>query len=387
MPTQRELRVSAEVRRCHRLLLVTAAWVSIGGQHAISGSSACLALWLIRHRELRRVRRLRLMMLSRTFSLQEMSAYDVVSQMRFCKRDITYLSSHIPWMEVTTLGQVRTARRRYVSSKEEALCILLSRLAMPTRVEDLEQRFFRSKAAINEIFYEALECFLRWASPLVSEFQNNFLRSRSHLYARKIAEKSRNATQHCIGFIDGTLIEIARPPGLMQRATYSGHKRRPGLKWQAVTTPDGIVFHCFGPFEGRRHDMHLYAQSGIDDVLSQELQIDGVQHYLYGDSGYALRPYLITPFEGAVLTVDESLFNKRMSKVRVSVEWAFKDIKKYFAHVAVPRKMVLSRTPVGSWYLASCLLWNFRCCLEGSPTSTYFDCTAPTLTQYLALLE
>jgi hypothetical protein len=90
---------------------------------------------------------------------------------------------------------------------------------MPARVEDLEQRFFRSKAAITEIFYETLECFLRWASPLVSEFQSDFLLSRAHLYAEKVAEKSRNATQHCVGFIEGTLIEFARQPGLIQRAT------------------------------------------------------------------------------------------------------------------------------------------------------------------------
>jgi DDE superfamily endonuclease len=35
----------------------------------------------------------------------------------------------------------------------------------------------------------------------------------------------------------------------------------------------------------------------------------------------------MTPFEGSNLTVNESLFNKRMSKARLSVEWAFKDVK------------------------------------------------------------
>jgi DDE superfamily endonuclease len=135
---------------------------------------------------------------------------------------------------------------------------------------------------------------------------------------------------------------------------------------------------CFGPFEGRRHDMHLYAESDLDDILGEGLLINGTQYHLYGDSWYALRPSLITPFEIASLTTDEALFHKRMSKVRVSVEWAFKDMKKYFSHIAVPRKMVLSRTPAGAWYLASCLLWNFRCCLEGSPTSMFFYCTPPS---------
>jgi DDE superfamily endonuclease len=233
------------------------------------------------------VRSLRVKMLSRTFNLAHMSSYAVVSQMRFSKRDISTLASRMPWREITALGQVRTARRRYAASPEEAIAILLSRLSMPCRVEDLEQRFYRSKAAINEIFYETLECFIKWASPLVSAFQGDYLQSRAQMYARKIAAKSRNATQKCVGFIDGTLVEIARLSGLMQRATYSGHKRKPVLKWQVVTTPDGMLFHVFGPFEGRRHDMHLYAESGLDDVLAERLLIEGAQYHLYGDSGYS----------------------------------------------------------------------------------------------------
>jgi hypothetical protein len=118
-------------------------------------------------------------------------------------RDIALL---IPWRETTILGQVRTARRRYCASKEEALCVLLARLAMPSRVEDLEKRFFRSKAAITEIFYEALECFLLWAGPLVSTFQTDFIQTRAEYYSSKISKKYANATQHRAGFIDGTLI-------------------------------------------------------------------------------------------------------------------------------------------------------------------------------------
>jgi predicted transcriptional regulator len=77
-----------------------------------------------------------------------MSPYDVVSQMRFSKRDITTLASRMQWRETTALVQVRTARRRYFASPEEAMAILLSRLSMPSRVEDLEQRFHRSKGQL-----------------------------------------------------------------------------------------------------------------------------------------------------------------------------------------------------------------------------------------------
>jgi DDE superfamily endonuclease len=140
----------------------------------------------------------------------------------------------------------------------------------------ISRSVFSSKAAITEIFYEALECFLLWAGPLVSTFQTDFLGTRAEYYSSKISEKSENATQHCAGFIDGTLIEIARPRGMLQRATYSGHKRRPGLKRQVIKTPYGMLFHIFGPYKGHRHDLNLYAESDLDEILSKNILIDGV---------------------------------------------------------------------------------------------------------------
>jgi hypothetical protein len=157
MPTQMESCVSANERRCRRLLLAAAVLVGLGVEQHTICSSACLVLWLRLRRELRKVRSLRLRMLSRTFSLAHMSACDVVSQMRFSKRDLTTPESRMHCRETTALGQVRTARRRYVASPEEAMAILLSRLSMPSRVENLEQRLYRSKRVINEIFNETLE--------------------------------------------------------------------------------------------------------------------------------------------------------------------------------------------------------------------------------------
>jgi hypothetical protein len=108
--------------------------------------------------------------------------YDVVSSMRFSKRDVRAISALISWRETTRLGQVRTASRCYCASKEEALSVRLTRLAMPSRVEDLERIFFRCKTAIAEIFYEGLECFLAWTGPLVTTLQADFLQSRARHY-------------------------------------------------------------------------------------------------------------------------------------------------------------------------------------------------------------
>jgi hypothetical protein len=60
------------------------------------------------------------------------------------------------------------------------------------------------------------------------------------------------------------------------RERHIADTRRPRLKWQVITTPVGLFFRIFGPFEGRRHDRHMYAESGLDEIPSEELLIDGV---------------------------------------------------------------------------------------------------------------
>jgi len=84
----------------------------------------------------------------------------------------------------------------------------------------------------------------------------------------------------CVGFIDGTTIFVARPGGGYQRACYSGHKRKHSIKFQSVLTPDGLLFKFSGPWERRRHDMTLFHESGLDDILPNALIINGEQHHL-----------------------------------------------------------------------------------------------------------
>lgn len=76
--------------------------------------------------------------------------------------------------------------------------------------------------------------------------------------------------------------------GTLQRARYSGHKRFHCLVYQTVTTPDGLVLPMYGPEVGRRHDMILYREIGIDTQLLQSLLIDGKQYCIYGDAEYVL---------------------------------------------------------------------------------------------------
>ena len=92
------------------------------------------------------------------------------------------------------------------------------------------------------------------------------------------------------------------------------------------------MLHLYGLVEGRRHDIKMYRESGLYDHLSTILLKDGEQYYIYGDLAHPLRAYLQSGFHRGNVNDATQQFNAAMSAVRISVEWAFKDVKKYFAH-------------------------------------------------------
>ena len=200
----------------------------------------------------------------------------------------------------------------------------------------------------------------------------SFLRSRAEMYAEVIAEKSE-ALGNCIGFIDATVVGITRPgEDDMQREVYNGHKRKHALKYGEVTTPDGLIANFFGPVVGRRHACWMFAQSSLDEFLGTELSIGDKQYVIYGDSGYNHRSYLEVPFDGANLSPGQIQFNRAISGVRITVEWAFKEVKMYSTIVDFKRKLRLRESPISSLYVGAVLLANYRNCFYPNETSQFF---------------
>ena len=74
-----------------------------------------------------------------------------------------------------------------------------------------------------------------------------------------------------------------------QGSVYSRHKRMHYLSYQAVTTPDGLLFHKYGPIEGRKPDAYLICASSSDDLLSVHLMVDSIQYFIYGYQAHVRR--------------------------------------------------------------------------------------------------
>jgi DDE superfamily endonuclease len=170
----------------------------------------------------------------------------------------------------------KNCRKRYRTDPVEATAICLRILGSPSRWVDLRLEFGKHIAALTEIFYHTLKLFYSTFGTKLETWPDRLVASRAAYYSQCVSEKG-SVMPNVLGSIDGTAIEISRPSGFSQRATYSGHKSRNCIKFQAISAPDGLILHRFGPMEGRRHDMTLYQASQIDGVLQHSLLIIEIQ--------------------------------------------------------------------------------------------------------------
>jgi nuclease HARBI1 len=84
------------------------------------------------------------------------------------------------------------------------------------------------------------------------------------------------------------------------------------------------------------------------------------------------------------------MWNTKMSKVRESVEWLFKEVIMKWSFLDFRSSMKIFQLPVAKYFTVAAFLTNLHCCIHGSETEAYFNCTNPedgqlTLQQYLAL--
>ena len=312
------------------------------------------------------------------FDLDTESEGSCISMFRFTKEEIRRLC-------VLLQFPGPTMSKYHVSwTTEEGLCIVLRRLAYPCRLDDLVPIFGRWKQDLSIIINSVCTHICSTWSRLLTDFSHAAWYTPERLQAYSDAVSRRCPLSNCWGFIDGTVRAIFRP-SVAQKPFYNGHKRYHGLNYQTIATPDGLIAHMYGPVEGCRHDSGMLRESGLCTQLEQlPLAPDGGIYCIYGDPAYPLRPQLLAPFKGANLTEEQQEFNKQMSAVRVSVEWAYAKVVQLFAFVDFKKNLKLLLQPIATYYYVAVLLTNCHTCLRGNETSKLFGVNPPTLEEYLA---
>ena len=378
---------NARQERAKPLQLLSGPPRTSAGANAVAASPAHLGCAIAHHMRMNVAITLALCRSNRlstaqfSFNFNVFSDAECLSLFRFAKRDISRVTIALAWPE----NQNHTKKNRYAVTPLLTTCIVLRRLSSPSRWTDMEIMFGKYAAQLSEIFWESLEHFMKRRECLLSSVSliGHYMSARARIYANAIREKG-GALRNCVGFIDGTVIGIARPgDSTAQSVAYNGHKRKHAIKFQAITAPDGMIVHAFGPLEGRMHDWTLYVKSELDEMLPYVLNYGNEKFCLFGDSGYNERWYLIVPFSGTSMNPPQQLFNKSMSSVRITIEWIFKEIKLYYSTVDFKRKLRLGESSVGMLYKAAMLVTNIRNAIYPNQVAQFFQCEPLSLEEYL----
>jgi hypothetical protein len=314
--------------------------------------------------------------------IDSLTTHDSIVHYRFTPSHIRLLLHLLDIPAVIVCGH---QGHGHLCGGEEGLLLLLRRLTYPCRWSELVLEFGLHIEVMSELFGFMVNHVVGRFGHLLDNLA--LWEPQLPAFAALIANKGAPASLRVFGFIDGTLRGICRP-SRGQRAQYSGHKRRHGLKFQIVSLPNGLIAHLHGPQDGRRHDITLLRESNVLDQLNALQAITqlrfGEQFTIYGDSAYPINNCVITGFRGADLNEEEHDFNKTMSTVRESVEWAFGKVATYFAYVDFAKNQKALLQPVALYYRAAALLTNCHTCLYGSVTTCYFDAYPPSLEKYLS---
>ena len=309
------------------------------------------------------------------FDLDEFCDDECQSDFRFLKNDVYLLC------EALRIPEKLSCYNRISVGGIEALCIFLKRFAYPCRYTDMIYRFGRPAPQLCMISNLVMDHIYNNFRHLLDSFNQAWLAPQQLQYFADAIHAKGAPLQNYWGFIDGTVRPICRPQQ-NQRILYNGHKRVHALKFQSVVTPNGLIANLSGPYEGKRHDSGMLAESS----LLQKLQLHsfnpaGNPLCIYRDPAYPLRVHLQAPFRGQ-LNQNQQDYNKAMSQVRTSVEWVFGDILNYFSFLDFKKDLKIGLSAIGKMYITCASIRNAHTCFYGCTTSKYFQIDPPDVFQY-----
>lgn len=248
------------------------------------------------------------------------------------------------------------SENRYKVYEKVGLLIVLNLLSFPKRLRDTAKLFKRSISYIYTFFNIVLVFIYNKYKHLLNWDCRRITFEKCKYFSHKIYKKTQIDLPF-VGFIEGAVRPCFRPIE-NQNVVYNGYKCTHALKYQGVVMVDGICVHLSGPYAGVRHDSGMYDDSNLYSVLVNNLNFEGNQFLLYGDSGYSLSEVIKIPHPSTTTNPLELETNLKMKSVRISVEWYFGKIVSLFAYIDFKINQKLLLNTVGIQYPVSVILTN-----------------------------
>lgn len=283
---------------------------------------------------------------------------------------------------------------------EHAFCILLYRIAYPSRLFELQEIFGRDYSQISRIFKWSIdfmhlkhknkvECNLSWYTERFDMYHQSII--------KKVLESPRNPNRGFIpqevsnifAFLDGTGLEIARPGNGAQNPFWNGYMHGHYLIFQGISFPDGMVV-IEGAFPGYQPDTMIWRDSEmreeLENIMADRAAEGRARYKIYADKIYSNSVLITAAYSRRHhrhgLQDWQIRLNRLMSDIRVGVEWSFGKIIARNKYVSYGQSMKIQGSPVSKYYHIAVLLANAHTCMFGCQQTSYFGVSPPDVNEY-----
>jgi hypothetical protein len=318
--------------------------------------------------------------LSIPFSLDD---YDDTRAHEFMRFTVSEIWEFLPYLRLDKCPYCQ----RLNPDPELAIGFVLWRLAWPHRYKDIGDRFGRSNSWMLIVYNDVLVYLAKRFQSLLYWDTRRITMANIRRWEAAVLQKNKI---HAIwGFVDGTIRPICRPSTIDQRFWYTGYKKLHGIKFQAISTPDGLISSLDGAYLASLGDWALWHDSEVEYRLRS--LFEGITDHeiplIYGDPAYT-RAYGVigayTRKPHCQLTDDQNSFNYRMSTARITIEQLFGHNLRLWGQNSFKNAQHIGNSLVAPPYIVGVLLTNIQACLRGgNQVSAYFDCLPPSLEEYL----
>ncbi|KZZ97858.1 Transposase, IS4-like protein [Ascosphaera apis ARSEF 7405] len=241
---------------------------------------------------------------------------------------------------------------------EKQVAAALFVLGAPSSFDSHRSALGISKGALHAYLWRTILLLCQLASEYI-QWPTEQQRDQWQAYG----SSRRLPFKDCIGFIDGSEIQLRTKPEVPNYQRYFSKKKRYGFNLQAVSSFNKRFIYVNAQSLASCHDSTAYK----DSVLYERRQsLFRPGEYLLGDKAYELDPYMITPFKAPQVRGErERAFNIAHATERVGIEHTFGVLKARWESLRnLPlrireEKEEQDQQRVGQWILACVVLHNF----------------------------
>lgn len=178
-------------------------------------------------------------------------------------------------------------------------------------------------------------------------------------HKRHVSRASKGLFSNCVGFIDGTFINLLYTPEV-DHFFYYNRKSTYAINAMVICNAFRQIIYIRAGDTSAVHDSTVFARSLICQNINDFFDAD---EYLLADSAYTPTHHMIPPFKKPrARQSDCKAFNFALSQQRIVIEHTFGMIKARFpALTNVPVRItdVDSHEVIVQWFEVGCILHNF----------------------------